>query len=60
MDGSSNATALDRRIAGAMVTSDQQNDPFSSSNRPLEAAVDRRPGLVEIHAVKIEHAVGFD
>ncbi len=45
MDGSANATALDRRIARAMVTSDQQNDPLASSNRPLEAAVDRRPGL---------------
>jgi hypothetical protein len=55
-----NPAALHRRLIGAVVAGDQQDDPLASSYRLLEAAVDRRPGRIEIHAVEVEYPVGFD
>jgi hypothetical protein len=55
-----NPAALHRRLTGAVVAGDQQYDPLASSYRLLEAAVDRRPGRIEIHAVEVEYPVRFD
>jgi len=60
MDGGPNPAPLDRRIPRPMMAGDQQDDAIASRDRSLETAIDCRPGGVEIHAVKIEHAVRLD
>ena len=52
--------ALDRRLAGPMMAGDEQHDAVAARDRLLERAVDRAPGAVEVHAVKVEDAVGLD
>lgn len=52
--------ALDRWLAGAVVAGNQQHQPVARGNGSLKAGVDCAPGGVEVHAVKVEHAVGPD
>jgi hypothetical protein len=52
--------ALDLRLARPMMASDQQQDPVPARDRLFEPAIDRRPGVVEVHAVEVEHPVGLD
>ena len=59
VNGSTNAAALHRRIARPVVTGDEEHDAIAARNRLLEAAVDRCPGRIEIHPVKVEHEVGL-
>src|SRR5437868_12336970 len=47
MNRGADPAALDRRIAGAMMAGDQQDDPRAVRNRALQRAVDRGPGAVE-------------
>ena len=54
------AAALDRRIAGAMVASDQQHEAVAARDGGLEGSVDRSPGGIEAHPMQIEHAVRLD
>ena len=51
---------LDGRRAGSMMPGDQQQQPVSAVNRKLKRAIDRVPCAVEVHAVQVEDAVGFD
>ena len=60
VDGGANAPAPDRRIAGAGVAGDQQNDPLAVNHGLLERPVDRLPRPVEVVAVKIDHPVKLD
>ena len=60
MDRRADRTAPDRRLAGALMASDQQDDALTLSDRPIQRAVDRAPGAVERHAVKIDRPVGRD
>lgn len=53
----SNAPALDRRLALAMVTGDEEENTFAPSDRMLKAAIDCSPGSIEVHAVKIKDPV---
>ena len=55
-----NPPSLNRRIARAMMAGDQQDDAVAAPDRLLETAIDRGPGHVEVHAVKVEYAVRFD
>lgn len=55
--GCPDSAPLDRWVAGAMMAGDQQNDAFAIRYRLLEAAIDRRPRGVEVHAVQVQHPV---
>jgi len=48
------------RVVRTGVASDQQDDSLSSRDCAIETAIDRRPRLVEIETVEIEHAIRFD
>ena len=60
MDGRPDPAPLDGRLAGSMVTGNQQHHPIPASDCLLERAVDRKPGAVEVHAVEIENSIGLD
>ena len=60
VDRGTNLAALDRWFAGAMMASDQKEDPVTSRNPLLESAVDRVPRLVDIQTVQVKDTVGFD
>lgn len=60
VNGRSDAASLDRRIARPMMAGDEQYDPVPARDRLLQAAVDRIPGRVEVHAMKVEHAIGLN
>ena len=55
-----NSSTLDRRIARAMMTGDQEHDPVAARNRLIKPAVDRDPRSVEVHAMQVEHAIWLD
>jgi hypothetical protein len=52
--------ALNGRVARAMVAGDQQYNALIARYGLFKRAVDRLPRRVQVHAVKIEDAVGFD
>jgi hypothetical protein len=52
--------ALHRRLAGTVMAGDEQHDPVAPRDRQLEQVVDCIPCLVEIVAVKVEHAIRLD
>ena len=60
MNRRSDLAALDRGLAGAMVTGNEQHDPVAACDGLLEGTVNRGPRLVEIVAVEVEDAIGFD
>ena len=60
MDGRPDPAPLDGRLAGSMVTGNQQHHPIPASDRLLEHPVDSKPGAVEVHAVEIENSIGLD
>ena len=60
VNGGTDLSALDRRIAPTMVAGDQEDDALAAGDRLLEAAVDGIPCVVERQAVEIEHAIGLD
>jgi len=47
-------------LARAMMASDQQQHTLAAGDCLLKAPVDCRPGSIEIHAVKVEHAIGLN
>lgn len=60
VDGGADLAPLDRRIAGPRVAGYQQDDPVTRGHCALQPVVDGPPCLVEIEAVEVDHAVGFD
>ena len=60
VNSGADSAALDRRLAGSMVTRDQQDHPFSARDHLLEAAVDGHPRFIESHSVEIDRAVRLD
>lgn len=60
VNGSPDPAALDWWLTATVMSRDQQHDAIAARNRLGEPAVDRGPGSVEIHPVKIEHAVRLD
>ena len=59
MNGRANAAAGDGRITRSMMTGDQEDDTVSRRNRAIELVVDRLPGAVERHAMKVDDTVGL-
>jgi hypothetical protein len=59
VNGRTNLAALNRRLAGPMVSGNQQHEPVARGNRPFEAAIDRLPCSVEVHTVKVEDPIGL-
>ena len=55
---SADAAAFDRRFACTMVPGDQQNQAIPARDCLVDAAIDRGPSSVEIHAVQIDDTVG--
>jgi hypothetical protein len=53
VSGSTNAAPLHGWIARPVMPSDEKHNPLTARYRLLEAAVDRGPGGVKIHAMKI-------
>ena len=51
VDGRPDLAALDWRIAGPVMASDEQYDPLAMVNRLLERSIDGAPGGVEAHSV---------
>ena len=49
-----------RRLAGTLMTGDQENHALAQLRRDVERAVDRTPSAVEAHSVKIDDAIGLD
>src|SRR4051794_36371845 len=59
VDGGAELAALDGRLAGAMMPSDQQQNAVTPRDRLLQTEVDRRPGAVQVQSVKVEDTVGL-
>jgi hypothetical protein len=60
MHRSTDRTAPDRRLSGALMTGNQQDNPLSVGDRLIERSVDCAPGAVESHSVKVDDAIGSD
>lgn len=60
VDGRPNSAAFNGRIAGTMVSGDQQDHAVPGRNRALQASIDNSPRPVEIHAVQVDHQIRFD
>lgn len=48
------------RIAGALVPSDQKQQPIAARDRLVERSVDGLPCTIETHSMKIDEAVRLD
>lgn len=57
IDSRANPAALDRRLAGTMVSGNEQYHALTAGDRLIETAVDRCPGAVQIHPVKIDDSI---
>ena len=60
VDGGTNPSPLDRRVARPMMPGDQQQDTVAGRNRSFQGDVDRVPCPVEVHAMKIDNPVRLD
>jgi len=49
--------ALHGRLAPSMMASDKQDHPVAASDGLFQAVIDRGPGPIEIHAMKVEDPV---
>jgi hypothetical protein len=54
------SAAFQRRLALALMSGDQQQDPVSGSNRPLQSMVNCLPRTIEAVAMQIQRPVGHD
>ena len=57
VDGRPNAASLNRRLAGTVMAGDQQDQALAGRDSIGKRAVDRLPGLVQIHPVKVDDPV---
>ncbi len=57
---SANAATLDRRLSWPMMPRNEQEHSVAAPDCPLERFVNRLPRLIEVHAVKVEDAIGLD
>ena len=60
VDRSANAPAPDRRLTWSVMAGNEKDDALAAGNCKLEAAIDRCPCAVEVHAMKIKDPVRFD
>jgi hypothetical protein len=59
MNGRANAASSDGRVTRPVMTGDQENKTVARHDRPVELVVDRLPGALERHAMKIDDTVGL-
>ena len=57
VDGRPNSAAFNRRLAGTMVSGDQQDHAVPGRSR-APGRIDHLPRPVEIHAVQVDHRSG--
>ena len=57
MNGGSNSTAFQRRLAFALMPRDQEQNSFPCCNGSLQSSIDRLPGPVQRMAMQVEHAI---
>jgi hypothetical protein len=55
-----NPTAFQRQFALALMPRDQQQNPVTGGNRPLQSSVDRLPSAIEAVAMQIQRSVRLD
>lgn len=55
-----NPAAFQRRFALALMPSDQQQNPVSGGDRPLQSTVNRLPCAIQAVAMQIQRAVRLD
>lgn len=60
MDGCADRAATHRRLAGTLMTGDQEKDALARADRIVERRIDRLPGALEVHPMKVDDAVGND
>ena len=60
VNGGANSAALDRRFTGTVMAGDQQQYSITPSNGLFKASIDRCPGRIQVHPMKIEHPIRFD
>jgi len=60
VDGGADPSALNGRIARAMVARDQQDHAVPGTDGLLERPVDGTPRGIEVHAVEVDDAVRLD
>ena len=53
VDCGADTSALHWRLARTVVTGDEKHDTLAASDRLLKPSVDRHPGTVEVHPVKV-------
>ena len=58
MHGRADCAAPHRRVAAPFMAGDQQQQPVPTSNGTRQRVIDRAPGLIQAHPVKIDGAVG--
>lgn len=58
--GGANLAAQDWWFAGTMMSGNQQDDPLTRPDRPLEAAIDCSPSGIEAHSMEVEGPVRID
>src|SRR5690348_16042894 len=49
-----------RRLAGALVARDEQDEALALADRQFQSAVNRAPRAVKAHPVEVDDPVGFD
>lgn len=54
------STTVQGRIAGTMVSGDQEHQALAGGDRLLKATVDGTPCRIEIHSVHVQNAVRLD
>ena len=52
--------ALYWRIAGTMVSGNEEHDALSRGDRPFKSAVDCAPCRIQVHSVQVEHTLRLD
>ena len=59
VDRGTDGAAPNRRLAGPMVAGNQEKDSLALRDRMFQVPVDRAPGAIERHSVKVDDPVRF-
>jgi hypothetical protein len=59
-DGSADRAPADRHFPCPLMPGDEQHYTLTASDRLVQGAVDRPPGAVQAHPVKVDHPIRLD
>jgi hypothetical protein len=59
VNGGTDLSALQRRLARSVVPGDQKHDAFAMYDRAPKTVIDRPPRLVEVLSVQVDHPIGI-